>query len=238
MQEEWRDVVGYEGLYQVSNYGRVKSLGRVVERKNGRPLTVKERILKAGNGHGGHKVVAFSVDGEIRSFQVHCLVLEAFVGPRPAEDGVRWEACHWDGDPSNNAAENLRWDTAKENSADRIRHKTTGFKITPDQAEEILLACKSEEYAAIADRFGISKVAVCAIAKGQAWAHIRRDIPRTGRGVVRGERVTGAKLMPEDVIEIRRLCESMKQKDVAEMFSIDQSAVSNIIRRRNWKHIP
>lgn len=103
MNEEWRDIDGHEGLYQVSNTGKVKSL------RSG-------KILKTDSGEWGHQRV--NLGRRERGLRVHRLVLEAFVGPCPP--GM--ECCHNNGDPSDNRVENLRWDTKKANVADRRKH--------------------------------------------------------------------------------------------------------------------
>lgn len=126
MIEEWRAVVGFEGEYEVSNLGRVRSLDRVkmyqrVDQYSGRMLTVSRRhkgiMLRPGTMERGHQ---FVVLGKRHGFCVHVLVLNAFVGPRP--EGL--ECCHADGDPANNDVSNLRWDTRLANVQDMIRHGT------------------------------------------------------------------------------------------------------------------
>ena len=114
--ERWLPVVGYEGIYEVSDHGRVKSLARVIIASNGQRRPVRERILKAAPRPRHH--LNLHRDGICANRYVHHLVLEAFVGPRP--EGM--EACHWDDDPDNNNLSNLRWDTHSENSRDKIRN--------------------------------------------------------------------------------------------------------------------
>ena len=109
--EVWLPVVGYEGAYQVSNWGRVRSLPGFAR---------GARIRKATPAGKGHLRVELSLYNQPRSIYVHRMVLEAFVGPCP--DGM--EGCHNDGDPTNNHLDNLRWDTRSENVRDAIRHGT------------------------------------------------------------------------------------------------------------------
>ncbi|MBC8726059.1 hypothetical protein F6X37_32345 [Paraburkholderia sp. 31.1] len=116
--EIWKPVVGYEGYYEVSDQGRVRSLSRVVIRANGTRLTMHGRVLALPLTQRGYPSVVLSVDGAKYPRVVHQLVLEAFVGPRPA--GA--EGCHGDGDPTNNAASNLRWDSHSANMHDRVAH--------------------------------------------------------------------------------------------------------------------
>lgn len=118
--EVWKPIAGHEGRYEVSDAGRVRSLDRVVMRNNGRPLKRRGQLLKPFKGDAyDHQVVSL---GSRDRHYLHTLVLEAFVGPRPTEG--RWEACHNDGNPLNNALSNLRWDTASANQRDRRAHGT------------------------------------------------------------------------------------------------------------------
>lgn len=123
--EIWKDIPGFEGRYQVSDQGRVKSLRHPVQispGKDGRKGYVKyvsERILSPGTGGnpgaGKHASVSFSLKG--RTYSVHQLVMLAFVGPRP--EGM--EVCHSNGNGLDNRLENLRYDTRVENCRDIFR---------------------------------------------------------------------------------------------------------------------
>lgn len=119
MSEMWRAIAGYEGFYEVSNAGRVRSLPRVVAyggSRIGTSATLPGGLLTP---HGKlYPIVRLAKDGHKTSFNIHQLVLEAFVGPRP--EG--YVACHCDGDRFNNSVGNLRWDTVTENNRDIVRH--------------------------------------------------------------------------------------------------------------------
>lgn len=122
-QEEWRPVVGYEGRYDVSNLGRVRSVDREVLTRWG-PRLRKGKILAASiNQRTGYRVATLSDKQSGRKLYyalVHRLVLEAFVGPCPP--GM--ECCHGDLDRSNAALSNLRWDTRSANTIDAVNHQT------------------------------------------------------------------------------------------------------------------
>lgn len=119
MKEEWRPVVGYEGLYEVSNLSRVKSVERdiTVDRVNRdglvKPYTVhvKERILKQGRRHDGYADVSLSDHGKTVLHCVHRLVAEAWI---PNPQGLRC-VNHKDLDKTNNALSNLEWVSNSEN---------------------------------------------------------------------------------------------------------------------------
>lgn len=128
--EQWRPVVGYEGLYEVSDHGNVRSLDREVRKANrwggvsvctliGKPL--------ASKADRGYRQVTLSRDGVPWDVRVHTLVLTAFDGPRP----VGCEALHGDGDGSNNVRRNLRWGTSSENGLDTVAHGMHHYASRP-----------------------------------------------------------------------------------------------------------
>ena len=109
-EEQWRDIKGYEGLYQVSNMGRVKSLSRI--RKCGSNKYIqKERIMKQQDRYNGYKKVQLYKDDYV-SFYVHRLVAEKFI-PNPEN---KPQVNHKDSNISNNNLNNLEWVTISENS--------------------------------------------------------------------------------------------------------------------------
>lgn len=118
--EEWRPMVGYEGLYEVSSLGRVKILDRIVGGNGGSRFLRRGHLKKLSSNRSGYQHVHVAKDGQKRRPGVHILVLETFVGPRP-EGNV---GCHNDGDPFNNRLENLRWDTRANNGLDTVKHGT------------------------------------------------------------------------------------------------------------------
>ena len=113
--ERWLPVDGYEGFYEVSSLGRVRSVPRRVS--NGMR---GGRILRTATGRHGHLHLGLSRENRVRTFTVHVLVARAFLGPRPAGMEIR----HLDGDAGNNVPENLRYGTHGENEADKVRHGT------------------------------------------------------------------------------------------------------------------
>jgi len=107
--EIWKDIPGYEGLYQVSNYGRVKSLERLVKNGKDRFYLKKETILKQSMTTTGYKMVNFSVNKKVKYFKVHRLVMAAFFGES------QLIVNHMDGNPINNHISNLEYCTQAEN---------------------------------------------------------------------------------------------------------------------------
>lgn len=119
MDRVWRAVVGWEGLYEVSDIGDVRSVPRITKTERGQ-RHLKGKPISSWSDGTGHRLVGLYKSGKVTNRSLHTLVLEAFTGPRP--DGM--EGCHNDGDPSNNSIGNLRWDTRKGNVADSFKHGT------------------------------------------------------------------------------------------------------------------
>ena len=117
-QESWRPIPGFEGLYEVSDQGQVKSLDRERPNKGGGTARIKGRLLKAVTNKDGYKQVDLYKNGKRRMSCVHELVCLAFHGPKP--EGM--EVCHNDGNRANNRLENLRYDTRSANGYDRVKH--------------------------------------------------------------------------------------------------------------------
>lgn len=180
--EVWRDVVGYEGRYQVSSLGRVKSLARLMLKGNrwGKicPVRVRERILKPQPKNVYWRQV-FLHDGDVqKSFAVHQLVLEAFVGPKP--EG--FEGRHRDNDGSNNALSNLSWSTHADNMDDqyvfgtRARGSRHGLAVlTEELVHEIKTRLATRvrgDMARIAREYGLRETEVARIMRGERWSHV------------------------------------------------------------------
>ena len=125
--ETWKAIPGYEGEYEVSDHGRVRSLDRYVEcvgPVKGRYLSKKKgRVLRPGPSNYGHLSVVL---GRNKTRMVHELVLRAFVGAPPEKH----ECCHNNGNPADNRLENLRWDTRGANIRDAIKQ---GRWVTPER---------------------------------------------------------------------------------------------------------
>lgn len=113
--EQWRPIPGYEGIYEVSSLGRVRSLPRVDAQGGRRRMRLHKPSRMDAWGHLGVKI---RKGGKVKSRYVHQLVLEAFVGPRP----IGMVACHWNDIPHDNRLENLRWASPGDNRTDLIRN--------------------------------------------------------------------------------------------------------------------
>jgi hypothetical protein len=177
MQEVWLPVVGYEGLYEVSDQGRVRSLDRTVAHPLWKTLRLRGRLLKLWRrGADDYFAVNLFKEGVGKPVRVHILVATAFIGPRP--DGM--DVCHGEGGKRDNRPENLRYGTRKENSADKMRDGTHNrgernsmSKLTEDQV--VYIRCQLENAprgraAQVARELGVNKETVRAVKEGRNWA--------------------------------------------------------------------
>ena len=110
MKEVWKDIKGYENLYQVSNYGNVKSLDRYIKNKNGKMQFYNEKILRP-NDSKGYLKVTLSKNNRQRTFRIHVLVAKTFISNPENKPEVN----HKDGNKHNNHIDNLEWNTRREN---------------------------------------------------------------------------------------------------------------------------
>lgn len=179
--EKWRPVRGFEGLYAISNHGRVRSLKR------------RERITRFKFGKydkheriRGGRIVAQKIDsrgylalclwknGKPHHRSIHRLLLEAFVGLCPkSKHGCR----HLDGNKLNNSLINLKWGTRQENIDDSIKHgtwthgeKSGNAKLTDRLVKQIKRSSGTQRE--IAKRFNVSQGTIWQITHGNSWKHV------------------------------------------------------------------
>ena len=169
--EIWRDVIGYEGIYQVSNLSRVKSF-----------YGNKARILKHHIDIDGYAIVALSQNSKDKTFGVHVFVARAFIDNpdnKPLvhhQDSNRLHSCIW----------NLEWVTFSENNRYAVQHgsrkrgsASSCAKLTKEQAEEVLrLYVKgSSEFGCygLAKRFNVHPMTINSIVRGKTYKDIARE---------------------------------------------------------------
>lgn len=165
LSETWRDIPGYEGRYQASDLGRIRSLDRQVRNALGATRSCKGKVLSPGTMNKfGHQSVSL---GAGHSYCVHALVLTTFVGPRPKGHDAR----HLDLNGSNNRLENLAWGTRTQNNRDVLFGG--GRIVTPEDIRAIRsLRSEGVKVEDVARRFSISIPYVYAIATGRMHSYV------------------------------------------------------------------
>lgn len=118
--EQWRPIPGWEDRYHASDHGRIKSLARTIQYRDGRHRPVGEAVLRPRSANSGHLQVSLWRANKNHKMWVHRLVAAAFIGSCPQGIEVR----HLNGDPTDNRVENLAYGTRRENMLDRERHGT------------------------------------------------------------------------------------------------------------------
>ena len=186
--EEWKDIEGYEGIYQISSHGRVKSLPRKVINNK----CSKERILKLSTDKRGVNRITLHKNNKMKTFQVHRLVATAFL------DNPNNLPCinHKDENPSNNKVENLEWCTREYNNNygsrnSRISKFTKGSnnhnskKVECTTTKEIF-SCMTEA----ANKYNVSQAHITHCCQG------KRNY--TGKHPTTGEKLRWKFIMPEE----------------------------------------
>jgi hypothetical protein len=171
--EQWRPIQGFEGSYEVSDQGNVRSMQRMARCCGGALRTVDARVLKPGFNRHGYAQVGLCRGSEKTVYRrVQRLVLEAFVGPAP--EGC--EAAHRDGNKKNNKLLNLRWLTHQANMDEKRLHGTSGAGeknamavLTVELVE--LIRGSPQSAASLARAIGVSKNTVWKAREGRTWAN-------------------------------------------------------------------
>lgn len=150
LEEVWKDIEGYEGLYQVSTHGRVKSVFRY------------HKILKSRVKNNGYKYVQLYKNGTPYTYYIHRLVAQAFI-PNPQN---KPQVNHIDEDKENNRVENLEWCTRSEN----MNHGTAMLRTAISQGKPIICIETGVEYYSLSEcarQMGLQVGHVCSVLKGK-----------------------------------------------------------------------
>lgn len=178
MTEVWRPVSNFPN-YEVSDLGRVRSCG-IVDRMG---RTYPAKILTNARIVARYQRIRLRRDGVTHDLHVHVIVLEAFVCSR----GAGMQACHNDGNTSNNTLSNLRWDTCSANQLDKRRHGTIArgerngsHVLCARIAATVKLLAKDSSLGEhrIANLFGVSSPSVRAIRLGRTWSWLIPEPPQ------------------------------------------------------------
>ena len=228
MDEIWKPVVGYEGIYEVSDQGNTQRIF------GGRGARLG-RAQKHANVKG-YRTAALRKDGQLRHRYVHQLVLESFVGPK--SEGT--EPNHKNGDKADNRLANLEWVTRKANirhSFEMLNHQNAqgedhhAAKLTEENVHDIRELYATGQYSQpqLGKRFGVSHVCIGGIVRGKEWK-------RSGGPLSPNQRHWH--LTENDVSRIRELSTSKQysQKAIGQMFGVSQSHISDIVNGKKWRN--
>ena len=145
MQEEWRDIASFEGVYQISNFGRVRSLTRTVNRESQGSFTKEGKILKFDINHKGYPRIMLSLNGKLRNKLVHLLVADAFIDNKHNKTQIN----HINGNKSDNRVSNLEWVTPSENLQHAydtgLRKSNAKLRITCNELNITTIGCVKME---------------------------------------------------------------------------------------------
>lgn len=176
--EMWKPIPGFSG-YEASSLGRIRSYWRCAKGKGrgAKEICDTPKIMKQICVKSGHMQITIGQGDARRVIKVHVLILLAFAGPKPFGK----ICCHNDGNPQNNSAENLRWDTYKSNSRDTIAHgrhdprrgeRQRGSKLTAELVIQIRSTEGVVSQAEWASRLGVSRATIYAVRSFKKWAHV------------------------------------------------------------------
>ena len=190
--EIWRDVTGYEGVYQVSNLGRVKSF-----------LGKSPRILKAVPHSNGYLSICLCVNKKIKGYLLHRLVAEAFISNPDNKPQVN----HINGIKTDNRVENLEWATEEENTRHALSigltpqgERRTESKLTNEQALYIRKNPEGISQQKLAKNFGVSQSTIGRIQRGESYciaggeirSKVERRLPDSIRNEIRRMYIKGS----------------------------------------------
>ncbi len=180
MEEIWKDVIGYEGQYLISNFGRVKTLPRKVKTGIAYFRTIPEKIHKPCDNGKGYKYVCFRINGGKKNHKyIHRLVAESFL-----ENPTNYtEVNHIDGNKENNSIQNLEWCNRSENAlhaySKGLNHSQKGEKNTQSKLTEENVRFIRDEYSkghytqkVLSGMFGICEQYVSNIIHHVKWKHV------------------------------------------------------------------
>jgi len=172
-EERWLPVVRFEGIYEISDWGRTKRIGKATGATVG-------RILRPFPDKDGYYYVVLTVPGERYTARIHRLVAESFLGLRP--DGL--QVNHKDGVKTNNCLENLEYVTQSENQLHAFRlglqckpfgENNAAAKLTEDDVHEIRRLRGRKTGVAIAALFNVSPATISLILTGQRWGYLKEE---------------------------------------------------------------
>lgn len=177
-KEIWKDISGYEGYYQVSNQGNLRSLDRKVWDSRGYYKNLKGKELKGTLSKVGYYMVSLNKEHKISKEYVHRLVCETFLGKEEHHECVN----HINGDKTDNRVENLEWTTYSENNKhayeinlksnrgeNQSRHKLKEYQVLDIRR---IYAEGNHSHRELAKMYGVEHSTIGCITRKESWTHI------------------------------------------------------------------
>lgn len=178
MKEIWKDIEGFEGIYQISNLGNVRSLPRIVNRKDGASCHKEGKAIKIWKDNHNYSIVFLWLNNKRSCFKVHRLVAKTFID-NPYN---KPEVDHIDGNKDNNKISNLRWVTSKENSSNPITYKR---KKDNNPKRKVINITENKVFKSIksaSEYYNIVHSSICECCKGKRktagkyeWKYVEED---------------------------------------------------------------
>ncbi len=250
-EEIWLPIKNYENCYEVSNYGRIKSLDRI----SWQGVHFKGKILKGTITFDGYKTVNLTKNGQGKRLSVHRLVAQTFI---PNPNNLR-DVNHKNFDRIDNRVENLQWMSSEENikysiKNGRCSHLTGGnmhsrSKLTKEQVDKIRKEYLENElltHLKLSKKYNLSKSAISALIQNRSWfdedyeKHVISD--KYKKRNIKSDIIKGrkrSKLTKSKVKTIRKMHRNgFSNIDISRIFTeIAYTTVCAIVSQRTWKEI-
>lgn len=230
--EIWRDIAGYENLYQVNNFGQIKSL-------------LAKKLLKGRPARHGYLRVALYRDGVPKNYSIHRLVAAAFLDKRDDQNEVN----HKNGIKTDNYLVNLEWATRSENMQHaslngyvQVGENKFSSKLKNEDIIKIRQLIFSKSIFEISNIYGINHKSIRGILLGETWKHIpypdkknvielfeKNEQPKAFRANNIINRLT-----PLEIKEIKSLKGKIRQEELAAKFNISKSSINIIQSSPKW----
>ena len=175
-KEIWKDIPEYEGYYQASSLGRVRSVDRTITRKDGVIVNYKGKLISpVKNSRTKRLQLNLMRNGKLKTYYVHYLVAAAFIGKRP--EGL--DVLHADGDCLNNKSDNLSYDTETQNHIDCYRYgkTTTTGRLSVEDVVKIRRLYDNKQYKQreLAEMFNVGRSNIGHIVNRRSYKFINED---------------------------------------------------------------
>jgi hypothetical protein len=178
-REIWKDVNGYEGVYQVSNHGRLKGLGREVFTKTNKTYYIPERIIASTINSRGYRMASLWFNGKGKLKLLHRIIAETFI-PNPENLP---QVNHIDGNKLNNDISNLEWVTSQDNIIHAYNHnlihpalginRNVGHFVEEDIKRIRQMALEGMSQRKIAAEYGVQQNSIWLILKGKTYNWVK-----------------------------------------------------------------